>query len=146
MTYGESYLQPCFDEAEDTDEKGFSSQSPEYHGSNRCRTPGKYFPVVNVPASQLSQPLAVKAVYEHWCETGKIAMVETRFPRQKFRHCNSDILLAAYRFGLEESSGQCADFRDAVIDTLAELLDVTQEFIYNRNFFKAIMNVPNSSL
>jgi hypothetical protein len=46
----------CYPE-EDADTKEFYRQSVDYRGPDRHRKPGKYFPVIRVPASQLWQPL-----------------------------------------------------------------------------------------
>ncbi|CAG5177745.1 uncharacterized protein ALTATR162_LOCUS8359 [Alternaria atra] len=57
-------------------------------------------------------------------------------------------MLAAYRFGLEMSRAGCADFRDAIIDALAEHLDVQREPDTSLlcQLFEVVESVPNSSL
>jgi hypothetical protein len=58
-------------------------------------------------------------------------------------------MLAAYRFGLEMRHARCADFRDAIIDALAEHLDLQDlpEIDLFRTFFKVVEGMPpNTSL
>jgi hypothetical protein len=111
----------CMDDSVSPEEEAFIKQSLESRSPDRRRIPGKYSPVINVPSSQLpmvSLPVCMDAVYEHWCETGKIAMLQAMPGKRRLDY---DALLAAYRFGLEKSRARCADFRDAVIDALSEL-------------------------
>jgi hypothetical protein len=103
------------DDSEDTETEEFDEQSPENSGLDRRRTPGKYSPVINIPASQLSQPLSVEVVYKHWCETGKIVTIEPRYPLE-------NVVIAIFkspRFGLKSNRARCADLCDAVIDAVA---------------------------
>jgi hypothetical protein len=57
-------------------------------------------------------------------------------------------MLAAYRFGLEMSRARCADFRDAIMDALAENFDAQtgSDVGLFHGVFKAVENVPNSNL
>jgi len=134
----------CFPE-EDAETQEFYRQSIEHCGPDRHREPGRYFPVIRVPASQLLQPLSVRSVYEHWCETGKIATIQ---PGYTERNLDTKTMLAAYRFGLEMSRARCADFRDAIMDALAESFDAQtgSDIGLFHGVFKAVENVPNSNL
>jgi hypothetical protein len=56
-------------------------------------------------------------------------------------------MLAAYRFGLEMRHARCADFRDAIIDALAEHLDLQNlpEIDLFRTFFKVVDGMPRNT-
>jgi hypothetical protein len=60
----EIYDKMCVSDNE-SDSEEFHEQSINNRGPERRHGPGKYFPVIRVPANQLSEPLSVEAVYQH---------------------------------------------------------------------------------
>lgn len=100
-------------------EVNFEAQAPQARKRQSSNGVLPYAPVIR--ATTLANPNAIE-LYTYWKYTGKIYSVQTE-GRESLREAReARKLVDAYKYGLERGSGG-ADFRDAVMDAMAEFID-----------------------